>query len=76
MKQTDQKNKNSQKKQPKHWGRFVGFGVQMAVIIGLGSYSGVWLDDHYQLDKPLFTASLSIISIFIATYSILRDFIK
>lgn len=49
---------------------------QMAAIIFGGSYLGLWLDKHYQLKTPVFTASLALFSVFLAMYFAIKDFIK
>ncbi len=49
---------------------------QMAAIIFAGSYAGVWLDKHYGMKTPVFTASLALFSVFLAIYFAIKDFIK
>ncbi len=68
-----------QKKQPKPlnaYAKYSGLAVQMAVVIGGGSYGGVKLDEYYQNQTPIFTIILSLVSIAIAMYLVLKDFIK
>jgi F0F1-type ATP synthase assembly protein I len=48
----------------------------MAVIIGGGCYGGFKLDEHYQNTTPIFTIILSLVSIGLAMYIVLKDFIK
>jgi len=48
----------------------------MAVIIAGGSYGGHKLDEHYQNHTPVFTIVLSLLSIAIALYIVLREVIK
>jgi len=48
----------------------------MAVIIGGGCYGGYKLDQHYNNTTPIFTIILSLLSIGIAMYIVLKDFIK
>jgi F0F1-type ATP synthase assembly protein I len=48
----------------------------MAVIIGGGSYGGYKLDAYYKNATPVFTIILSLVSIAIAMYVVLKDLIK
>jgi F0F1-type ATP synthase assembly protein I len=48
----------------------------MAVIIGGGCYGGYKLDEYYKNNTPGFTIVLSLVSIGIAMYVVLKDFIK
>ena len=68
-----------QKKQQKPlnaYAKYSGLAVQMAVVIGGGSYGGFKLDEYYQNQTPIFTIILSLVSIAIAMYLVLKDFIK
>jgi ATP synthase protein I len=58
------------------YGKYGSLGIQMALIIGGGCYGGYWLDKHYQNSTPIFTIILSLVSIAIAMYVVLKDFIK
>jgi len=49
----------------------------MAVIIGGGCYGGYKLDQHFKnTETPIFTIILSLVSIVLAMYVVLKDFIK
>ena len=58
------------------YAKYSALGVQMAVIIGGGSYGGHKLDEYYKNTTPIFTIILSLVSIAIAMYVVLKDFIK
>ena len=58
------------------YAKYSALGVQMAVIIGGGCYGGYKLDEYYKNAKPVFTIILSLLSIAIAMYVVLKDFIK
>ena len=61
------------------YARFSAIGFQMIVIIGLGVYGGIKLDQKYPNKYRLFTIILSLSSIAIALYSVIRqvsDFTK
>ena len=58
------------------YAKYSSLGLQMAVIIGGGVYGGYRLDQHYHNRTPVFTIVLSLVSIAIAMYIVLKDLIK
>ncbi len=65
------------KKPMNDYAKYSGLAVQMAVIIGGGCYGGYKLDEHFQnKETPIYTIILSLISIALAMYIVLKDFIK
>ncbi len=56
--------------------KYSGLGIQMAIIIGGGCYGGYKLDAYYKNQTPIFTIILSLASIALAMYVVLKDFIK
>lgn len=58
------------------YAKYSALGIQMAVIIGGGCYGGYKLDEYYKNNTPIFTIILSLVSIGIAMYVVLKDFIK
>jgi F0F1-type ATP synthase assembly protein I len=58
------------------YAKYSALGIQMGAIIGGGCYGGYKLDEYYKNTTPIFTIILSLISIAIAMYLILKDFIK
>ncbi|MEZ5000242.1 MAG: AtpZ/AtpI family protein [Bacteroidales bacterium] len=59
----------------KSYARYSGMALQMIVIIGLMTYAGVWLDEKREADTPVFTLIFSLVGVFAALYSVLKDFI-
>ena len=55
--------------------KYSSIGIQMLVIIGLGTWGGIKLDEFTEL-SPLFTVLLSLASVAIAIYHAIKDFIK
>lgn len=53
--------------------RFSGIGFQMLVIIGLGVYGGLKLDEKYPNQYQTFTIICSLAGIAIALYSVIRQ---
>ena len=48
---------------------------EIMVPIGIGAFSGQWLDKKMHYSMPVFTAALSLFGVFIGLYIALRDFI-
>jgi F0F1-type ATP synthase assembly protein I len=70
------KNENPQQKPLNAFAKYGALGIQMAAIIGGGCYSGFKLDEYYKTTTPVFTIILSLLSIALAMYVVLKDFIK
>ena len=58
------------------YAKYSGLGLQMAIIIGGGCYGGFKLDDHFKNKTPIFTIVISLVSIALAMYIVLKDFIN
>jgi len=59
------------------YGKYAGMALQMGVIIALGVWGGVKLDEKFPLTKfPLFTITLSLLSVFGAMYFVIKDLLK
>jgi len=71
-----QKNDKQPPKPLNAYAKYSALGVQMAVVIGGGCYGGFKLDEYYKNTTPIFTIILSLVSIAIAMYIVLKDFIK
>lgn len=70
------KNENPQPKPLNAYAKYSVLGIQMAIIIGGGCYGGFKLDEYYKNTTPVFTIILSLVSIGLAMYIVLKDFIK
>lgn len=55
------------------WLVFVNIPIQMGVIIFLFSYLGIWLDEKYSNGGSLWTIILSLFSVFLALYNVIRQ---
>ncbi|MDN3675376.1 AtpZ/AtpI family protein [Flavobacterium branchiarum] len=62
------KNQNNNK-----WLVFINIPIQMGVIIFLFSYLGMWLDEKYSNGGSLWTIILSLFSVFLALYNVIRQ---
>lgn len=67
---------NKPQKQLNAYAKYSGLAVQMAVIIGGGCYGGYKLDEHFHNTTPVYTIILSLVSIALSMYLVLKDFIK
>lgn len=70
------KNEKPQPKPLNAYAKYSALGIQMAVVIGGGCYGGYKLDEYYKNTTPIFTIILSLLSIAVAMYLVLKDFIK
>ena len=55
---------------------YSNLAFQMGVIIGIGTYLGNYLDKIYNNDTPWITLILSIMSIFLSFYQVLKTLKK
>lgn len=75
----DQQNRHplqDQKDRLNNYARFTGIGFQMMVIIGLGVFAGIKLDERYPNQYKIFTIICSLGSIGIALYSAIKQVTK
>ena len=77
-----QLNQNNQSKLPKDqkdklnsYARFSGIVIQMFAIIGIGTYSGVKLDENYPNKHNLYTLILSLLSVILSIVFVIRRII-
>ena len=78
---TTQKDREKAKNQPennglKSFAKYSGLGIQMIVIILITVWGGIKLDKLLGLETPVFTIVLSLIGVFAAIYTAIKDFIK
>ena len=65
-----------QKKQGlNHYARYSSIAFQMLAIILLGMFAGYKLDQWLNI-RPVFTVILSLLSVFIAIYVVIKDLLK
>lgn len=72
-----QKKKNLLKKKPELFNavKYTNIAIQMAVIIGIGTYAGISLDAYFEFELVC-TVILSLLSVFAAIYIVIKDFIQ
>jgi len=58
------------------YAKYTTLGVQMIVIILVTMWGGIKLDKLFGLKTPVFTIILSLLGVFAAIYTAVKDFIK
>ena len=67
-----EENKQTEKNTPNKWVVFMNIPFQMGIIIFAFTYLGMWLDEKYT-DSSVFTIVLSLVSVFIALFNVIRQ---
>jgi len=66
---------NSKKKPLNQYAQYAGMGFSMAAVMLLMIWGGYKLDEHFD-KKPVFTITLTLLSIPVALYLSLKDLLK
>lgn len=75
--QSKKKNrKNLENKGMKDFARYSGIAFQMLGIILVTTWGGIKLDKLAGFEKPVFTIILSLLGVFAAIYTAIKDFLK
>lgn len=64
------------KKYLDNYARYSSIGFQMLAIILLGVFAGIKLDQWLEMKFPVFKVILSILSVILAIYYAVKDFLK
>lgn len=67
-----EESKPPEKNSPNKWVVFMNIPFQMGIIIFAFTYLGMWLDEKYT-DSSVFTIVLSLVSVFIALFNVIRQ---
>ena len=74
------KNSNPEKKKDQSslndYARYSSIAFQMIAIILLGVFGGMKLDQLIKIEFPVFTVVLTILSVILSIYFVIRDLIK
>ena len=70
------KSKKSKKKQLNPYIKYSSLTTQMAAIIAAGAFFGDYLDKKNTSEIPIYTIVLSLLSIFLALYYVLKKIIN
>lgn len=76
--QKDRKNPENQQENNglKSFAKYSGLGIQMIAIILITVWGGIKLDKLFALETPVFTIVLSLLGVFAAIYTAIKDFIR
>ncbi|RLD59097.1 MAG: ATPase F0F1 [Bacteroidetes bacterium] len=69
-------NKNQKKNNLNSYVKYSNIAIQMLVIILLGVFGGFKLDQWLELQFPVFTVVLSLLSVVMAIYLVTKDLMK
>lgn len=76
----NQENNGSKKDKGKKlldsYAKYTSIAFQMLVIILLGVFGGIKLDEWLKLKFPVFTVTLAILSVMLAIYYSVKDFLR
>ena len=56
--------------------KYSTMATQMGITIFLGVWGGMKLDEKFPHDIPIFTLVLSMVSVVLAIYLVIKDFLK
>ncbi|MBP1222134.1 AtpZ/AtpI family protein [Flavobacterium sp. 1355] len=65
--------KEPNKNQRNKWIALINIPFQMGIIILAFSYFGMWLDEKYSNGSSVWTIVLSLFSVFLALYNVIRQ---
>jgi ATP synthase protein I len=72
----DKKILNTNQKGLNNYAKYSGVGFQMIIIILAGTFGGIKLDKISSNKFPIFTLLLSFLSVLLAMYIVIKEFIS
>lgn len=66
-------NQEPKKKPLNKWIELTNIPFQMGVVIFSLTYFGIWLDKKFSNERPIFTIILSITSVFVSLYNVIKQ---
>jgi F0F1-type ATP synthase assembly protein I len=76
MHQLNNKETKKKKSRLNNYARYSGIAFQMLVIILLGVWGGVKLDEWVEFQFPVFTVVFSILAVILSIYYVVKDLLK
>lgn len=61
------------KQRPNDFYRYSGMAIKMGVVICAGVFGGQKLDENFEMETPVFTIVLSLLSVAVAMYIVVND---
>lgn len=71
-----EKTNKQKKKHLNNYAKYSSIAIQMLVIILAGVFGGYKLDQWLDLTFPVFTVVLSLLSVILAIYTVVKDLLK
>ena len=68
--------KKQKKKALENYAKYSSIAIQMLAIILLGVFGGIKIDEWLNLQFPVFALILSILSVILAIFYVIKDLIK
>jgi len=68
--------KNNKNSDDKNANKYLNIPFQMLIVIGLGVFGGVQLDKIILLEFPVFTLILTVLSVVVAIYIVIKGLLK
>lgn len=56
--------------------RYSAMATQMAAIILVFMFIGMWLDSHFESENSIYTAILTIVGVVLSMYYMIKDLLK
>ncbi|MFH6603030.1 AtpZ/AtpI family protein [Maribacter algicola] len=69
----EQQKPRKRKNNFKNFAVLSGIAFEMGAIIFIAAKGGLWLDEHYQTDKKIYTAITTILGVAISIWVVLRQ---
>lgn len=60
----------------RNYSKYSGIAFQMLVIIALGAWGGIKLDEYLHTPFPVFTLILILLSVALSIYSVVKNLLK
>lgn len=76
MPPTENNKQQESKKQANQALKYSGMGMQMAISVFVGAMIGKYLDAHFQMERPIWTAVLALVFLCTSMYIILKDLLR
>ncbi len=76
MQKKQEEKPKPKKGQPNSALKYTGIATKMAAIIIIGSFGGVELDKRFSTQIPIYTLTLTILSVAFAMYVVIKDISK
>ena len=74
--ESENPNQSQKKKQLNNIARYSSMAFQMMIIIVVGTFGGLKLDRWLEIEFPVFTLILSLLSVALAIYLAIKDIIN